>query len=77
MSYAKIYYDSGQKYPYDRDDDGAAPEGDWAVKAARGVINDLSDRRDIKRGFEQVDEEVRREIVASMAEIIRLAHATA
>jgi hypothetical protein len=70
----------GSEYPYDASDefweDGiikAPEEVDWAHFAARGVIADLMDRRAIKRGFERVDEEIRREIVESLADIIRTA----
>lgn len=70
---ARIYYDGGQQHPYDRDDEDNAPHGDWAVKAVRGVINNLRDRRDIKRGFERVDTEVRQEIVETLAAIVRIA----
>jgi hypothetical protein len=61
----------GQEFPYD---ESAGPSKDWAHAAARGVIADLADRRGIKNGFYDVDEDIREEIVASLAEIIRLAH---
>ncbi len=72
----------GDKYPYDAPDswhdaypnEPAPPAVDWAHRAARGVISDLTDRRDIKRGFENVDEGTRIEIVAALADIIRTAH---
>lgn len=70
-----------QRFPYDAPDkwwnsDGENPPvaTDWAHLAARAVIINLQDRRGIKRGFEDIDEDVRREIVESLAEIIRLAH---
>lgn len=69
---AKLSFEYGQKYPYDATDKGSFPKGDWAIAAARGIINDLSDRRGIKRGFEEVDLQTRREIVKTMAAIIRL-----
>lgn len=53
-----------------------SPAKDWAHRAARGIVNDLLDRRDIKFGFHGVVEETRREIVETMAEIIRVAYAT-
>jgi hypothetical protein len=78
---AKINYDRGNKYPYDQpdDDDGneslhPIDDGDWATRAARGVVCDLKDRRDIKHGFQNVDEETRAEIIESLAGIIRYAH---
>jgi hypothetical protein len=71
----------GLKFPYDEsdewwDDDGKNPSApiDWAHAAARGVIADLQDRRGIKQGFQEVDEEVRQEIVKSLSDIIRLAY---
>ncbi len=44
---------------------------DAAHAAARGVISDLQDRRSIKRGFDDIGEEIRKEIVESLAAIIR------
>jgi hypothetical protein len=72
----------GERYPYDatdewkdtNHDDDAPPAEDWAHAAARGIIADLTDRRSIKRGFENVDEEVRQDIVAAIRRIILLAH---
>lgn len=48
---------------------------DWATRAARAIIADMCDRHTIKRGFEDIDESVRREIVETTAAIIRMAHA--
>ncbi|MBA4766104.1 MAG: hypothetical protein H2049_00530 [Porphyrobacter sp.] len=70
----------GNKWPYDAPDswwqtngDNPAPPEDWAHSAARGVLRDLTDRRGIKNGFAEIDEEVRAEIVAALARIIRAA----
>lgn len=70
----------GATFPFDASDAwwnstaGAPPEAkDWAVAAARGVIADLSDRHTIKRGFDNIDQATRREIVATLAAIIRVA----
>lgn len=71
----------GAKFPYDASDkwwrgDGRTPPpeaADWAHAAARGIMADLQDRRDIKRPFENIDEETRIVIVEMMAEIIRVA----
>lgn len=71
----------GAKFPYDASDEWLngtdrkplAPV-DWAHAAARGVISNLKDRSGIKRGFEEIDEDIRKEIVESMADIIRTAH---
>lgn len=73
---------SGAKFPYDASDEWlnsdsrrAAPKSeDWAHTAARGILEDLKDRRGIKNGFSNVDEDVRVEIVASLRAIILLAH---
>lgn len=74
--------DIGAKYPYDapdnwRNDDprgvSPPPATDWAHAAARGVVADLTDRGGIKYGFRDVDQEVRAELVASLAAIIRTA----
>lgn len=70
----------GNEFPYDASDswwaaDGRAPPApkDWAHSAARGVIADLQDRRGIKWGFDNIDEETRVEIVETLAQIIRAA----
>lgn len=71
----------GNKYPYDAPDswwesDGTdpPPPTDWAHSAARGVLYNLKDRGGIKHGFANIDEDIRAEIVASLAAIIRAAH---
>lgn len=77
---------SANQFPYDdlsRWEDGkyidvpVVPPADWAHSAARGVIYDLGDRRGIKHALADVDVDVRQEIVATLAEIIRVAHETA
>lgn len=74
--------DHGARFPYDAPDDytGAPddtppPPTDWAHAAARGCIADLRDRRGIKWGFDDIDEEIRSEIVSTLAAIIRYAAA--
>lgn len=73
------YVAHGNKFPYDASDEWGdselppPPPVDWAHSAARGVVADLCDRRDIKNGFNDVDEEVRVEIVQTLAAIIRAA----
>lgn len=75
------YVTHGNEFPYDasdawrNSDDAPPPPSDWAHSAARGVLADLTDRRGIKWGFDDVDEDVRVEIVEAMAAIIRAAHA--
>jgi hypothetical protein len=79
---AEISLKHGGDFPYDRPDDWGngdcdpLPPTDWAHAAARGVIAELSDRHTIKRGFEGVEEAVRKEIVDALAAIIRLAGAS-
>lgn len=69
----------GSEWPYDApdlwrgDDDAPPPAKDWAHAAARGILYDLSDRSGIKHGFSGIDEDVRKEIVEAIADIIRLA----
>ena len=59
----------GAKFPYD----GDGPAIDWAHAAARGVLADLCDRRGVKHELREVDDDVRVELVASIAAIIRAA----
>lgn len=82
MSDPAFQIEMGTNYPYDASDawweaDGKKPprHKDWAHAAARGVLADLQDRGGIKHGFDNVDEDVRRDIVESLAAIIRLAGA--
>jgi len=58
--------ESACDFPYDEREGS-----DAAHLAAQAVIADLTDRRDIKRGFENVDEDTRIEIVQTLAAIIR------
>lgn len=75
---AKSLLDFGRKYPYDEPDNhhGKPPRAkDWAHAAARGIIADLRDRTKIKFGFDEIAEDIRVEIVESLAAIIREANA--
>lgn len=70
----------GELFPFEASDawwkDGGLPPpaaADWSVAAARGVLANLQDRRSIKQGFVEIDEDVRTELVASLAAIIRRA----
>ena len=83
MSDATFALKQGACFPYDAPDSwwrepnsiiNPPPPTDWAHAAARGVLADLTDRRDIKHGFDGIDEEVRSELVKSLSEIIREAH---
>ena len=85
MNIVEIRLKSGKEFPYDAPDEWwqtagdppPPPPKDWAVAAARGVIADLQDRRGIKWGFDNIDQETRAEIVNSLADIIRTAHVNA
>lgn len=71
---AKRSLDFGRKYPYDEPDENMGkppPAKDWAHAAARGIVADLMDRHTIKHGFDGVDEDIRVEIVETLADIIR------
>lgn len=54
------------------------PPEDWAHAAARGVVAELQDRSGIKNQLERqsLDQEVRKEIIQSIAAIIREASVT-
>lgn len=65
---AKHSIELGTKYPYD----GNVPLKDWAHKAARGILADLSDRRGIKNELADVDMDVCIEMIESISEIIRI-----
>lgn len=67
--YAKHRLEHGEKYPYHE-----LPPADWAERAALGVLADLGDRRGIKHELNEPDLDVKAEIVATLADIIRCAH---
>lgn len=63
----------GNKYAYDLN--GPTPPGThWTVIAARGVLSNLKGRRGVGNELEEVDMDVREEIVESIAQIIKDAH---
>lgn len=70
---------AGSEFPFDapdsfwEDSSDAPPAVDWAHAAARGIINNLQGRRGIKNQLENIDEDLRVEIVQELAELIRLA----
>lgn len=77
---AAIRLTHGAKFPFDAPDawwDGDAsnppPPTDWAHAAARGVVAELQGRAGIKHGFNDIDQEIRAEIVSRLADIIRVA----
>ena len=73
-------FQRGNKYPYDAGSLAESFESmntpvDWTVRAARGILADLCDRRGIKHGLQSVDEpDTRHGIVVALAEIIQVAH---
>jgi hypothetical protein len=76
---AKISLDHGTRWPFDspEDWDGSTPLPepiDWARRAALGVLANLGDRRGIKHELQEIDHDIRVEVVETLAEIIRLAH---
>lgn len=75
MSTIEISFEIADSHPFDSDDNGIPQikDADWATVAARAVIADLEDRRDIKQGFRRIDEDIRKEIVETLSEIIRIA----
>lgn len=84
MSMSKRNLDHGAAHPYDGGADfwedrtpTPPPATDWAHAAARGVLADLLDRSGIKWALddENIDHKLRAEIVQSLAETIRAAHA--
>ncbi len=71
---ADFPYDAGEEF-WDGDGKTPPPAKDWAHAAARGILSDLEDRRGIKNELDGVDHETRAELVESLSEIIRQAHA--
>jgi hypothetical protein len=66
--------DSGHRCAYEQDDDGNAPAPmDWAHFAARGVLSNLGGRRGMDCAINDLDQEIRQEIVDTVAAIIRMA----
>ena len=80
---AQSYISHGNRFPFDASNDWWHQTGnekppkskDWAHSAARGVIANLQDRQGIKFELvcEKIDEDLRVEIIESLAAIIRKA----
>jgi hypothetical protein len=66
MSDAQWWLDHGNEFPFHE-----KPATDWAERAALGVLADLTDRRGIKHELRNCDDDVKAEIVESLAAIIR------
>lgn len=69
-----IYLLRGDKSPYDCDGEESLPPKDWAHRAARGVIANLEDRSGIGNILDDLDLDIKVEVVDALAEIIRDAH---
>lgn len=65
----------GAEYPYDGDDRGQSPLiADWSVRAARGVIVELTECPALREVLDGVEDDAKRvELVETTAEIIRVA----
>lgn len=70
MDIAKRTLEFGNEFPYH-----GKPAVDWAERAALGILADLCDRLGIKWEFEQVDADIRPDIVEAVAAIVRAADA--
>ena len=62
----------GIEYPYDGDDEGQSPVPLTPERvAAYGVLTDLLDRRGIGHALDDIDYEIKEEIVETLAGIIK------
>ncbi len=77
MSDAQIALELGDEYPYELNAEDNPKPPDWAHRAARGVMADLNDRSGIEHELRGVRMDDRKDIVAALAAIIRLAHSEA
>jgi hypothetical protein len=66
VSDAKWTLNHGNEFPFH-----GKPATDWAERAALGVLADLTDRSGVKHELRNCDDDVRAEIVESLAAIIR------
>lgn len=75
---ARYRLEHGARFPFDASDkwnNTINPKPlatkDWAHAAARGIIADLKDRGGIKHVLDAIDHVTRKEMVTTLAEIIR------
>jgi hypothetical protein len=69
---AKVNLEFGNLHPLD---EGAGESSDFAHSAARGIAAMLQDNPDMAALLEAMDESMRAEMIAGMADIIREAQA--
>ena len=74
MNKAEWALKHGAEFPYDDDSDKPKPATDWAHAAARGVIADLTGRKGVGNELEEIDAEIRIEVIETLSDIIRTAH---
>jgi len=78
MSNPAFWLLHGQEYPYDSEEyfngEKSLPQVSWQRAAALAVLSNLGDRRGIKHELDNVDMDVREEIVDTLSKIIGLAH---
>ncbi len=63
---AKFSVEHGTKFPFN-----GRPPVDQAETVVLGILADLTDRRGIKHELENCDDDIKEEIVASLADIVR------
>lgn len=75
----------GQLFPFDETSDEHEARNstletlplepkDWTIAAARGVLADLGDRRGVGQELDDIDDDIRKELVEQLSQIIKLAH---
>lgn len=69
----------GNKFAYDlmhKDEDCSTRVGThWSIIAARGVLSNFKDRRGLRNELDNIDDDIREEMVLELAEIISLTEA--
>lgn len=70
MDRAKEAIRIGCKFPFDE----SGKPITWQRAAVLGILCDLTDRRGIKHGFNDLDDDIKNEIVDSLTKIVEEAH---
>jgi hypothetical protein len=73
QNYALRTLKQGDEHPFDCRGKDPTPPTDWAHRAARGVMADLSGRHGIKQELCELEPETDQELVRTLARIIRAA----